>query len=277
MKHKLNSHLGQTSEYKDQYDNTLLVSIARSIVRESIGLSGNMPFKGADIWNCYEISWLTPKGRPCVRIMQFSVPAESECIIESKSLKLYLNSFNATKFDNEKLVIATIEKDLSATAKAPISLKLYKLNDRSLHSLTNFQGINIDDLDIEISDYNVNTKLLKSVERSEEVAETICSNLLKSNCLVTSQPDWASLQITYKGQKIDHESLLKYIISFRNHDEFHEQCVEHIFNDIMKQCAPTELTVYAKYTRRGGIDINPFRTNLDINDVAIDKSRDVRQ
>ncbi len=277
MKHKIDSPLGKNSGYKDQYDNSLLVSIARSIVRDSIGLSGDMPFKGVDIWNCYEVSWLNQKGRPCAYIMQFSVSAESECIIESKSLKLYLNSLNATKFDNEQIVAETIEKDLSATAKAPVSLKLYKPNDTSLHSLTNFQGTNIDDLDVEISDYSVNTELLRNEGAPEEITETLCSNLLKSNCLITSQPDWASVQITYKGQKIDYKSLLKYLISFRNHDEFHEQCVEHIFSDIMKQCEPTELTIYAKYTRRGGIDINPFRTNLNMDDVIVDKSRDVRQ
>jgi len=277
MKHKLNLPLGRNTKYKDQYDNNLLVGIPRKFVRDSLGIHGDLPFKGVDIWNCYEVSWLNLKGKPCVRIMQFSVPAESECIVESKSLKLYLNSLNATVFDSEATLVKTIKQDLRHIVKAPIALDIHKLDSISPSGLTNFEGINIDDLDVNITDYGVNLELLVNSEHTEDVKETICSNLLKSNCLVTSQPDWASVQIKYQGQKINHESLLKYLISFRNHNEFHEQCVEHIFRDIMQQCKPKALTVYAKYTRRGGIDINPFRTNLNMNKVTLDKSRDVRQ
>ncbi len=269
--------LGQTVTYKDKYDKNLLVGIPRIIARNEINLSEKLPFTGVDIWNCYEISWLNGKGKPCVKILQFIVPSDSEQIVESKSVKLYLNSFNGTQFASDQEVTAFIQKDLSDIVGKKVIVCLYDLNKFYRQSLTLFEGVNIDNLDVEIHDYQVNSNLLKNSDSEELVEETLYSNLLKSNCLVTNQPDWASLQIKYRGKKIDHNSLLSYIISFRNHSEFHEQCVEHIFNDIMTKCMPNDLTVYAKYTRRGGIDISPYRTNLELNIKEINKTRDVRQ
>lgn len=269
--------LGQNVEYKDAYDKNLLLGIPREIARNEIKLPEILPFKGVDIWNCYEISWLNMKGKPCVRIINLIVPAESECLIESKSLKLYFNSFNGTKFESEKEVLEIIEQDLSNVAQKKVIVIMKTLDEANNEPLTLFDGINIDHLDVEITDYNVNGDLLKLADKNEIVEETICSNLLKSNCLITQQPDWASIQIKYKGKQIDHKSLLKYIISFRNHNEFHEQCVEHIFFDIMQKCTPEKLTIHAKYTRRGGIDINPYRTNENLDIDNINKKRDIRQ
>lgn len=269
--------LGKPTEYKNQYDNSLLVPIPRSLGRNEIKLPKELPFNGTDFWNCYEVSWLDQKGKPHVRILELEVPATSEFLIESKSLKLYLNSFNNTKFKNEDDVKALIEKDLSATAQDSVKIKLIQLEEYNKKEIVQFTGKSIDDLEVEISDYQVNPDLLKLSEDGEYVEEKIFSDLLKSNCLITNQPDWASVQIKYRGKKIDHKSLLKYIISFRNHNEFHEQCVEHIFSDIMNICKPDALTIFAKYTRRGGIDINPLRTTENIAQSKNYKSRDIRQ
>ncbi|PCJ29450.1 MAG: NADPH-dependent 7-cyano-7-deazaguanine reductase QueF [Rickettsiales bacterium] len=270
--------LGQKTEYISQYDNSLLFSISRSIARDEIGLSTLLPFAGMDIWNCYEVSWLSPSGKPNVRIMRFVVAADSEYLIESKSLKLYLNSLNNSKFRSEAELLTIIERDLSAAANSEVHATFHRLDSFNEQSLATFSGINLDDLDVEISDYNVNSALLTLAHGNERASETLYSNLLKSNCLVTQQPDWASVQIQYSGRKISHESLLKYLISFRNHNEFHEQCVEHIFNDIMQKCSPDSLTVHAKYTRRGGVDINPYRsTKNPVETVDVNLSRDARQ
>jgi len=269
--------LGKPTTYNDQYDNNLLVAVPRSLGRKELNLQKDLPFKGVDFWNCYEVSWLNTKGKPCVRVLELEVPAESEFLIESKSLKLYLNSLNGTKFKNDDEAWDIIQKDLSLTAKAEVKITISTLDAYNNKKISQFSGQSLDDLDVEILDYNVNSDLLKLSSSNEHIEETLFSDLLKSNCLITNQPDWASVQIAYKGNKIDHESLLKYIISFRNHNEFHEQCVEHIFHDIMNKCKPVSLTVFAKYTRRGGIDINPFRTTEDITNFALHKIRDIRQ
>ena len=269
--------LGKPTTYNDQYDNNLLVSIPRSLGRKELNLQKESPFKGVDFWNCYEVSWLNTKGKPCVRVLKFEVAADSEFLIESKSLKLYLNSFNGTKFQSDDEIRDIIQKDLSATAKAEVKITISTLDVYNHKKISQFSGQSLDDLDVTIADYSVNSDLLKLSSGNEYVEETLFSDLLKSNCLITNQPDWASVQITYKGRKIDHESLLKYIISFRNHNEFHEQCVEHIFCDISEQCQPESLTIHAKYTRRGGIDINPFRTSLKSGSHNITNYRDIRQ
>jgi 7-cyano-7-deazaguanine reductase len=278
MKEKIELPLGKEARYNDQYDNSLLVGIPRGLAREEIKISAsNLPFNGIDLWNCYEVSWLTPSGKPCVRIVKFAVPIESEFLVESKSVKLYFNSLNGTKFTNENEVLKTIQKDLSQITQSDVLVFIQTLESYAKEPIVPFEGINIDELDVEISDYSVNTNLLEVSQGEEIIKETLCSNLLKSNCLVTNQPDWASIQIKYVGKKINHASLLKYLISFRNHNEFHEQCVEHIFSDIIEKCTPSELTVYAKYTRRGGVDINPFRTTLSLENLEINKYRDIRQ
>jgi len=277
MKEIIGLPLGQEVTYKCQYDSKLLVGIPRNLARDAINLPIELPFKGFDVWNCYEVSWLNNKGKPCVKILQFIVPAESKYLIESKSVKLYLNSLNGTKFSNKQEVNKLIQQDLSNVSKSEVVVIIHDLEELCAEPMSLFDGVNIDGLDVEITDYDVNADLLNTLNAGEVVAETLYSNLLKSNCLITNQPDWASVQIKYRGKQIEHKSLLRYIVSFRNHNEFHEQCVEHMFNDIMQQCAPEELTIHAKYTRRGGVDINPYRTNLSLEVTDISKTRDVRQ
>jgi 7-cyano-7-deazaguanine reductase len=272
--------LGKEVPYKSIYDNSLLFSIPRKLGRDKLNIDEKkLPFSGFDFWNWYEVSWLNVQGKPQVRIIEFIVPADSEYLVESKSIKLYLNSFNNTKFNNDEEVLGLIKADLIKAAKAPVEIIMKKLSDYNNSKIGLFDGICIDDIDVEIEDYQVNSNLLTPPSVSDEtiVEETLCSNLFKSNCLVTGQPDWASVEIKYKGKKINYNSLLKYLISYRNHNGFHEECVEHIFMDILNIYQPIQLSVFAKYTRRGGIDINPFRTNLDLKNTEINKIRDVRQ
>jgi 7-cyano-7-deazaguanine reductase len=273
--------LGKSTAYKDKYDNNLLCSISRNIARKEIDISYPLPFVGFDIWNCYELSWLGIKGKPEVRILELVIKADSENIVESKSLKYYLNSFNNTKFQDDNEVKCLIEKDLSNLLKSSVLATIKRLEDYNNNRLSLFRGQSLDMIDIEIqpSDYNkgIDRGLLHLSDGDVFVEESLHSNLLKSNCLVTGQPDFASVQISYKGKKIDQTSLLKYLISFRNHNEFHEQCVERIWGDIHNICAPKELTVYARYTRRGGIDINPVRSSYTLGITSLNNLRHVRQ
>ncbi|MDP1574689.1 MAG: NADPH-dependent 7-cyano-7-deazaguanine reductase QueF [Coxiellaceae bacterium] len=265
-----NAPLGKKSAYIDHYDASLLFPIPRKIKRDEIAISQPLPFYGFDLWNAYEISWLNPKGKPVVALAEIIFPANSDNLIESKSLKLYLNSFNQTHFENAASVKTTIEKDLSSAVNAIVLVNLFSVD--SPIEIGNLQGICLDDLDINVDTYSPTPSLL-STENSF-VTEILHSHLLKSNCLVTFQPDWGSIQIDYTGKKINHGNLLRYLISFRQHNEFHEQCVERIFMDILKQCQPTELTVFAQYTRRGGLDINPYRsTKKDMSAKKIRLSR----
>ncbi|MDV5171725.1 NADPH-dependent 7-cyano-7-deazaguanine reductase QueF [Photobacterium rosenbergii] len=254
--------LGKTTEYKDQYDPSLLQPVPRSLNRDDLSLGDTLPFTGYDIWTLYELSWLNKKGLPQVAIGEVRLPADSPNLIESKSFKLYLNSFNQTKFDSWQQIADTLQKDLSECAGADVDVTVQPLSDFDDQPIANFFGECIDDQDIEITDYEFDPSHLEGAASEETVTEILHSHLLKSNCLITSQPDWGSVRISYTGQKIDREKLLRYLISFRNHNEFHEQCVERIFTDIMKYCKPELLTVYARYTRRGGLDINPYRTNM---------------
>jgi 7-cyano-7-deazaguanine reductase len=267
------SQLGKASAYVDQYDATLLFPIPRAAKRAEIGIAAARPFFGADIWTAYELSWLNLRGKPQVALAHFTVPCETPNIIESKSLKLYLNSFNNSRFADVQSVKACLRADLSAAAwrtapageatPAPASIGvkivLPELFDREpIHEL---DGLSLDRLDIECSRYTPAPELLKVLPDEAPVTEVLVSHLLKSNCLVTGQPDWGSVQISYSGAPIDQQGLLQYLVSFRNHNEFHEQCVERIFMDIWTHCQPVRLSVYARYTRRGGLDINPFRTS----------------
>ncbi len=253
--------LGKHVSYVETYSPELLQPVPRSVGREAISLPYVLPFDGVDIWNGYELSWLNEKGKPVIAILQCEVPIDSPNLIESKSFKLYLNSFNQSTMSGIEHVQSAIEKDLSKCAGAPVVVKLYSVAEFNQLHIGEFDGTVIDDLDVEITDYQPNADTLAVSPKA--VSETLVSHLLKSNCLITSQPDWASVIIRYSGNKICHESLLKYIVSFRQHNEFHEQCVERLYYDIMTQCKPTELTVYARYTRRGGLDINPFRSNFE--------------
>lgn len=268
------SQLGKKSEYRAHYAPELLFPIPRKIKRDEIGIDeANLPFHGIDIWNHYEVSWLNLKGKPEVAIATIIVPATSPNIIESKSMKLYFNSFNNDRFASGKDVEAIMARDLALAAGADVTVDLHPL-ESGLFAIHQPDGLLIDTLDVAIDEYIVNPSLLK-VKNDEIVTERLYSNLLKSNCLVTNQPDWATVAIEYTGRAIDHASLLKYIISFRNHNEFHEQCVERIFSDIMKYCVVNELTVSARFTRRGGLDINPIRTTKA--DLTTDNLRLIRQ
>lgn len=255
--------LGKPTPYRDQYDASLLQAVPRSMNREPLGLYPDaLPFHGADIWTLYELSWLNAKGLPQVAVGEISLNADSINLIESKSFKLYLNSFNQTQFDSWDSVLTTLTRDLSQCAEGDVTVSLSRLGDVEGDTIGRFDGECIDDQDIEISNYEFSTGYLTDATGDEIVEESLVSHLLKSNCLITHQPDWGSVQIQYRGPKIDREALLRYLVSFRNHNEFHEQCVERIFNDILQFCAPETLAVYARYTRRGGLDINPWRSNF---------------
>lgn len=255
------SPLGKKSAYADHYDASLLFAIPRQLKRTEIGLTGNLPFHGVDIWNAYELSWLNPKGKPCVAAAMITVPADSPNIFESKSAKLYFNSFNQTQFKDASEVQQRIAADLSRVTGSTVKVELILPAQFGHYAFTPLPGKCLDELDIAADTYQTDPALLTT--HTKHISETVHSYLLKSNCLITSQPDWGSVIITYTGKQIDHEGLLKYLISFRQHNEFHEQCVERIFTDIMRQCAPEQLTVYGRYTRRGGLDINPFRSTTD--------------
>ncbi|MBR9727376.1 NADPH-dependent 7-cyano-7-deazaguanine reductase QueF [Shewanella intestini] len=255
--------LGKSTGYQEQYDASLLQGVPRKLNRDAINLTAELPFHGADIWTGYELSWLNAKGKPVVAILDLQLDVKSENLIESKSFKLYLNSFNQTKFDSVEQVQATLSADLHHCAQGDVVVKVTEPKHFASQRIVELPGTCIDDLDIEVNDYQFNPAHLQDSTESKNVAETLTSNLLKSNCLITSQPDWGSVMIRYQGPKIDREKLLRYLISFRQHNEFHEQCVERIFIDLKRYCQCTKLTVYARYTRRGGLDINPFRSDFE--------------
>jgi 7-cyano-7-deazaguanine reductase len=261
------SQLGKPSAYIDQYDVSLLFPIARAAKRAEIGLTGQLPFFGADIWTAFELSWLTPRGKPQVALAHITVPCETPNIIESKSFKLYLNSYNNTRFAGADEVRDRLRADISEAVwrgGAPMSsvgVKLVLPEQFDREPVHELDGLSLDRLDIECTHYQPAPELLVAAAGEQPVTEVLTSNLLKSNCLVTGQPDWGSVRIAYSGPQIDQGGLLRYLVSFRNHNEFHEQCVERIFADIRARCRPTQLSVYARYTRRGGLDINPYRTS----------------
>ena len=255
------SQLGKPATYIDQYDASLLFPMPRSGKRGEIGIANAAPFFGADMWTVYELSWLNLRGKPQVALAHITVPCESPNIVESKSFKLYLNSFTNTRFADARDVRERIRADISAATGSGIGIKTIgpELFDREpIHEM---DGLNLDRLDVECIHYTPAPELLFAEFDETPVTETLTSNLLKSNCLVTGQPDWGSVQIAYSGPAINQEGLLQYLVSYRNHNEFHEQCVERIFMDVWTRCKPIKLSVYARYTRRGGLDINPFRTS----------------
>ncbi len=288
------SALGKPAAYADQYDPTLLYPIERASKRAEIGIAGAAPFFGADMWTAFELSWLNPRGKPQVTLAHFTVPCETRNIIESKSLKLYLNSFNNTKFASADEVKTRLLADLGEAVWRDMTLATSTLTATSTSACTpaaspatgsqaampasigvtlvaadlfdrepvhELDGLSLDRLDIDCTHYTPAPELLRVTPDEAPVSEVFTSNLLKSNCLVTGQPDWGSIQISYTGDQIEQGGLLQYLVSFRNHNEFHEQCVERIFMDIWTRCKPMKLAVYARYTRRGGLDINPFRTS----------------
>jgi 7-cyano-7-deazaguanine reductase len=266
------SQLGKASAYKDQYDPSLLFPLPRAAKREEIGIhqvkkGSTLPFLGADLWTAYELSWLNARGKPQVAIAHVTVPCETPNIVESKSFKLYLNSFNNTKFADADEVKVRLRMDLSEAVwrgsgkSGFVGLRLLTPEQFDQEPIHELDGLSVDRLDVECTQYQPAPELLSAAFDEQPVTETLTSSLLKSNCLVTGQPDWGSVQISYSGPQIDQAGLLQYLVSFRQHNEFHEQCVERIYMDVMRRCKPTKLTVYARYTRRGGLDINPWRSS----------------
>lgn len=255
------SSLGKTVAYVDEYDASLLFPIPRAPKRDEIGVPAALPFHGVDVWNAYELSWLDARGKPVVALGEFRVPATSPNIIESKSFKLYLNSYTQTRLADAAAVTQRLAQDLSAAAGGPVDVRLVTHDAFARQAVRELDGECIDDVDVAIDDYGPPRPEYLAADPSATVDETLVSHLLKSNCPVTGQPDWASVQIRYAGPRIDREGLVRYLVSFRRHDDFHEQCVERIYMDVMRRCAPQRLTVYARYTRRGGLDINPYRAS----------------
>ena len=255
------SPLGKSSEYIATYTPSLLFPIPRTAKWAELGLTAEtLPYRGVDFWNCYELSWLLPSGKPVVAIGEFCIPADSPNIIESKSFKLYLNSLNQTPFASQVEVVATLEKDLSAAAGKPVGVRIRSLKDIEAEGIVPVPGVCVDDLDVTVNSYDRPQPELLRCDESRVVEEALHSHLLKSNCPVTSQPDWGSVAVEYRGAALDHASFLAYIVSFRQHSDFHEQCVERIFMDLQRLLKPEKLTVYARYVRRGGLDINPYRS-----------------
>jgi 7-cyano-7-deazaguanine reductase len=259
------SQLGKPVPYADRYDASLLFPLSRLPNRTELGLHRTTPFFGADLWTAFELSWLTPRGKPQVAIAHITVPCETANIVESKSLKLYLNSFSNTAFADANEVRDRIRADVSeavwrgAPSQSSVGVRLLLPHEFDREPVEELDGLSLDRLDIECSDYTPRPELLGAAFDEQPVEEVLTSNLLKSNCPVTGQPDWGSVQIHYSGPQIEQGGLLRYLVSYRNHPDFHEHCVERIFMDIFRRCKPVKLAVYARYTRRGGLDINPFR------------------
>lgn len=257
-------NLGQPTHYPTQFDASLLQAVPRQLNRTPIGIAEQqpLPFTGVDLWTGYELSWLNQDGLPQVAVAEFTVPCNSANLIESKSFKLYLNSFNDSRWSSWAAVQQQLVLDLSDCAGSPVQVQLMRLAEASQRPLGELPGQCLDDQQLRIDEYDYNPTLL-ALGNGHQVDETLHSHLLKSNCLITNQPDWGSVVIHYRGQHIDPAALLRYIVAFRHHNEFHEQCVERIFMDLQQQLGLQQLTVYARYTRRGGLDINPFRSNFE--------------
>ena len=253
------SSLGKPVLYSGSYDPALLFPISRALQRESLGIGDPLPFIGVDIWNAFELSWLDARGKPRVALAEFRVPATSPNIIESKSFKLYLNSYMQTRIPDTDTLRQQLAGDLSAAAGAPVSVVLGTPTSKQSALIENLEGEVIDDLPIEISHYGPPQPGFLHSNPDAVVEESLVSHLFKSNCPVTGQPDWASVQLHYQGPRLGRDGLLRYLVSYREHDDFHEHCVERIFVDVLAKCLPSRLSVYARYTRRGGLDINPFR------------------
>ena len=262
MKTPHDSALGKSAPYPDRYDPALLFAIPRAPQRAAIGIpaEGLLPFHGVDIWNAYELSWLDARGKPEVAIGEFRIPATTPNLVESKSLKLYLSGFHQERLRSRDELRARIANDLSEATGGAVDVRVRSAQGFADADTEELAGEAIDELPIAIESYGPpDPRFLKTTD--DDVDESLVSHLLKSNCPVTGQPDWASVQIRYAGPRVDREGLLRYLVSFRNHADFHENCVERIYMDLMRHCAPRHLCVYARYTRRGGLDINPWRSS----------------
>jgi 7-cyano-7-deazaguanine reductase len=270
------SPLGKPSVYAGNYDPGLLFAMPRAAKRAQLGIHGTLPFFGMDVWNAYELSWLNPRGKPQVAIATLWVPADTPNMVESKSMKLYLNSLNQTRVDSPEALLDLLHADLSEAFGDAVQIKLLASKDFGKQVIGEFEGLLLDRLEIAVDRYEPDPELLRVAADQAPVEETLVSHLLRSNCPVTNQPDWASVQIRYSGPAIDQEGLLKYLIGFRQHQEFHEHCVERLFMDIQRRCQPSKLMVSARYTRRGGIDINPWRANFPLSGMPAN-ARQARQ
>lgn len=256
------AELGKSSEVDHNYNPKRLFAIDRATKRKELGITERLPFYGIDIWNHYEVSWLNPHGKPIVATAEIRYDCSSPNLVESKSLKLYFNSLNHVKFSHQNKLAEIIQRDLSDLLASPVDVTLSLLTtDKKTLIPDSISGIYLDDADVVCEQYLPQPNLLKLDSSKTEVQEALYSHLLRSNCPVTNQPDWGSILIEYQGSKINHEALLQYIISYRDHNEFHEQCIERIYLDIWQACQPKSLSVYGRYTRRGGIDINPYRSS----------------
>ncbi|MDG1733608.1 MAG: NADPH-dependent 7-cyano-7-deazaguanine reductase QueF [Thalassotalea sp.] len=257
--------LGKTTEYTSEYSPALLQGVPRALNRNDLKLNASsLPFFGEDVWYGYELSWLEPNGKPVVAVAEFRFCCTSENLIESKSFKLYLNSFNQSRFSNMDEVTSILANDLEQVSGKPVQVSLYKVDQCPALEIAEITANCIDDIELSIDNYQFDRNLLQDCTTDNEiVSEQLVSHLLKSNCLITNQPDWGSVYIKYTGPKIDHKALLTYLISFRQHNEFHEQCVERIYTDLLEFCQCSSLSVFARYTRRGGLDINPFRSSIE--------------
>lgn len=254
--------LGKPSRYADTYSPELLYAVDRARARDGLAIGGTLPFQGVDVWNAWELSWLDGDGRPVAATMTVTVPADSPRLVESKSLKLYLNSFAMSRYATPKDVSATIAVDLARAAGAAVTVDLTPAQQKSSSRIRKLPGRCIDYEDVRCDAYSVDPSLLET-EDDAAVSESLHSHVLRSLCPVTGQPDFGSVLITYHGPRIDPGSLLRYLTSYRRHSDFHEACVERIFCDLKERCLPEQLTVYGRYNRRGGIDINPFRSDFE--------------
>jgi 7-cyano-7-deazaguanine reductase len=254
--------LGREVPLPETYDPSVLVALPREEGRRALGLEGALPFDGVDLWNAHELAWLGPTGKPVVATAELWIPATSPRLVESKSLKLYLGSLSETTHASSEEVRTVVARDLEALVGAPVDVRLAL--SPTAAPVAAPPGTSIDDVDVACDVFEPEPGLLESAAaEDDQVDETLTSHLFKSNCPVTGQPDWATVLVRYRGGRIDRGALLRYLVSFRNHQAFHEHCVERLFVDLKARCRPTALTVLARYTRRGGIDINPFRSDFE--------------
>ncbi len=253
--------LGRDAEFPTTVDPGVLFPIARDVARKPLGIdAAALPFKGADLWTAWELSWLDARGKPCIAVAELQVPCASPNLVESKSLKLYLNGYAMTRFDNADAVRARIAQDVSVCVGAQVEVGLLRRADFEELEVGEFPGEPLDDLQLDVADYAPpRADHLRRHAGARVIGESLVTHAFRSRCPVTGQPDWASVQVRYRGRAIEHAGLLRYLVSFRDHPDFHEACVERMFVDIRERCAPVELRVYARFLRRGGIDINPWR------------------
>ncbi|WP_284456240.1 NADPH-dependent 7-cyano-7-deazaguanine reductase QueF [Alloalcanivorax xenomutans] len=273
MSYLQDAPLGQTSEYVDQYAPELLYPVPRALARESLALTGTLPFRGEDLWTGYELSWLDQGGKPHVALVEVRVPCTSDNIIESKSLKLYLNSFANSRYTDADSVREIITADLGKVAGEAVTVRILALDEAAAQPAWHSDGVCVDELDLTIDTVEYRPDLLTTTTGEAHQGE-LYSHLLRSHCPVTNQPDWGTVVVRYEGVPIDPAGFLRYVVSLRNHQGFHEQIVEQMFVDLQRQCAPAKLSVLGRFTRRGGLDINPFRSNFE---AAPENRRTIRQ